>query len=261
MGGRGMRFTFAANFMFAAQPGGRYPGVVHRFDPMREADLYPPVKRFLERQGYAVKGEIGACDVVALRGDEAPVIVELKRGLSLELLLQGIDRQALTDAVYLAVPKPKRKGIAGALALCRRLGLGLLLVTSRGVEPVLDPAPYRPRRDARRKATLLKEFHRRMGDTEAGGSAARPRMTAYRQDALRLAAFIAADGTARVAATRAATGVERAGPILLDDVYGWFRRVERGTYALTPKGVAALATYAGALSAMAAQAREPAAEV
>ena len=29
--------------------------------------------------------------------------------------------------------------------------------------------------------------------------------------------------------------------ILLDDVYGWFERVAPGTYALTPKGRAALA--------------------
>ena len=35
---------------------------------MREHDLYPPVKAFLEAPGYAVKGEIDSCDVVAIRG-------------------------------------------------------------------------------------------------------------------------------------------------------------------------------------------------
>ena len=45
---------------------------------MPEADLYPPIKAFLEAQGYAVKGEIGPCDIVAVRGDEPPVVVELK---------------------------------------------------------------------------------------------------------------------------------------------------------------------------------------
>lgn len=212
---------------------------------MPETDLYPPVKRYLERQGYAVKGEIGACDVVALRGDEPPLVVELKRGFTLDLLLQGIDRQAMTDAVYLAVPKPKRGRIGGALQLCRRLGLGLLLVSSRDVEAVLDPAPYRPRPQPKRRAMLLKEFARRVGDPETGGSASRrPRMTAYRQDALRLAAFIGAGGPAKVAEARGATGVERAGPMLLDDVYGWFSRVERGVYGLSPKGVAALTAHA-----------------
>ena len=227
---------------------------------MLESDLYPPVKRFLERQGYAVKGEIGACDVVAVRGDEPPVIVELKRAFGIELLLQGVDRQAVTDAVYLAIPKPKRGRVSGAVQLCRRLGLGLLVVTARDVEALADPAPYKPRKEPRRRTMLLREFARRVGDTEVGGSAARkPRMTAYRQDALRIAAFIAADGRAKVAAARAATGVAKAGPMLLTDVYGWFARLERGVYGLSPKGVVALETYAVMVAEISAGYRRPSA--
>ena len=49
-------------------------------------------------------------------------------------------------------------------------GLGLLTVSSRGnVVAVLDPAPYRPRTNNRRKGRLLKEFAERVGDPEAGG--------------------------------------------------------------------------------------------
>ena len=44
-----------------------------------ETSLYAPVKTLLESQGYEVKAEVRGCDVVAVRGDEAPVIVELKR--------------------------------------------------------------------------------------------------------------------------------------------------------------------------------------
>jgi len=32
----------------------------------------------------------------------------------------------------------------------------------------------------------------------------------------------------------------KAGPILRDNVYGWFERMEKGVYALTPAGQAAL---------------------
>ena len=93
---------------------------------MRETDLYPPVKAFLEAQGYAVKGEVDGCDLVAVRGDEPPVIVELKAGFSLPLVFQGIARQGLTDNVYLAVPpfSGRTTRRRDALALCRRLGLG-----------------------------------------------------------------------------------------------------------------------------------------
>ena len=66
---------------------------------MLETELYLPVKRFLEAQGYAVKAEIGDCDVLAVRGNEPPLIVELKTSFNLQLLLQGIDRQTMTDTV------------------------------------------------------------------------------------------------------------------------------------------------------------------
>ena len=48
---------------------------------MLEHALYPPVKAFLETQGYVVKGEVNGCDLVAIRGEEPPVIVELKNDL------------------------------------------------------------------------------------------------------------------------------------------------------------------------------------
>ena len=54
-----------------------------------EATLYAPVKLFLERLGYEVKGEVRGCDLVARRGDEPPVIVELKLRFNLALVLQG----------------------------------------------------------------------------------------------------------------------------------------------------------------------------
>jgi hypothetical protein len=37
-----------------------------------------------------------------------------------------------------------------------------------------------------------------------------------------------------------ATGVATATRMMADDHYGWFERVERGIYALTPKGLASL---------------------
>ena len=114
----------------------------------RETDLYPPVKSYLEAQGYEVKGEVGAVDVMAVRGDEDPVLVELKLGFSLALLHQGIARQGVTDAVYLAVPRVGGKGLKDNLGLCRRLGLGLMTVRLRDgfVEVLVDPVPYKPRK-------------------------------------------------------------------------------------------------------------------
>ncbi len=218
---------------------------------MNETDLYLPVKTFLERQGYTVKGEVKECDIVAIRGGEAPVIVELKVSFSLQLLLQGIDRQAVTDAVYLAVAPPKRRQQSDLVKLCKCLGLGLLTVSGTRVEPLVDPVPYIPRKNARRKTMLLKEFAHRVGDTTPGGSTKRgPRMTAYRQDALRCVAHIARSGPSPVKVIRKETGVTRAGSIFLSDVYGWFIREERGIYGLSPKGKDATVTFAFAIAAL-----------
>ena len=226
---------------------------------MQETDLYAPIKRYLQAQGYEVKAEVLDCDIVARRGDEAPVIVEMKRALSLALLLQGVDRQAITDAVYVAVPRGAgarwRGQIGGLLKLCRRLGLGLISVRLAPipalVEVHLDPGPYRPRLNNRRKSVLLREFSRRVGDPNTGGQTRRPIVTAYRQDALRLAAEIAKAGTGRPAHLAQSLGIKAAGSILQRDHYGWFDREARGVYRLSAAGQQALVAYGDVLEALA----------
>ncbi len=203
-----------------------------------EAALYGPVKALLEAQGYIVKGEIVGCDVVGVRDEEPPVVVELKRVFGLALVLQGIDRLALTDAVYLAVGAWPRRP-AAVRTLCRRLGLGLIVIADERAEVVLDPLPYRPRKSRGRTARLLDDHRRRVGDPTCGGSVRRPIMTAYRQEAMRCAARLDAC-PATLRAIRAGGDVPHAGRILQANVYGWFERVERGVYILSPRGRRAL---------------------
>jgi hypothetical protein len=219
---------------------------------IKETDLYAPIKRMLEGQGYDVKGEIGAVDVVAVRGDEEPLIVELKTGFSLSLFHQAIARQAITDAVYIAVPRAGKsfsKTLADNRALCRRLGLGLITVRMEDVfvEIHADPEPYRPRQSKVRKARLLREFAKRVGDPNSGGATRRGLVTAYRQDALKCLCVLSHDGPLKASQVAKLSGVSRARPIMADDHYGWFERVSTGIYALTPKGFAAVALYASEL--------------
>jgi hypothetical protein len=222
-----------------------------------EAALYPPVKEFLERQGYVVRGEVRGCDLVARRGDEALVIVELKLRFTLSLLLQGIDRLALSPLVYLAVPRPmaRTRGVRpdakSVRKLCRRLGLGLILIGARGtVEVIEDPVPYRPRQSKRRSTLLLGEFERRRGDLNVGGTNRTPIVTAYRQDALRCVRALAAAGPMRLRELRVVSGVTAAAPIVQRNVYGWFDRVGRGNYGLTGTGEQALNHFAEAVAAL-----------
>jgi hypothetical protein len=242
-----------------------------------ETQLYLPVKRFLEARGFAVKGEICGCDLVAVpasgangAGAEAkpdpPLVVigELKQTFTLELLLQGVDRLAAGEEIWLAVRASGAGGRKGrgrerdprVRKCCRLLGFGLLAVFARGqVEVIVEPRPWKPRKVAWRRRRLVDEHRRRQGDPAAGGSTRQPIMTAYRQQALAVAAALAA---AEAAGTTAPTGAPGRRPrdlkafapdapkILLHNVYGWFARVERGVYGLTEAGRAALVRWAAA---------------
>jgi hypothetical protein len=220
-----------------------------------ESTLYTPVKRFLEGLGFEVKGEICGCDLVALRqGEPAAVVIgELKLSFTLDLVLQAVDRTAACDEIWLAVRASRRgrgrEGDPRVKKLCRLLGFGLLAVTTTGqMEPIVEPVPWRPRRDAKRRSRIVDEHRRRRGDPAAGGSTRQPIMTAYRHQALACAAALS-QSPARPRDLKAT--LPDAPKILLRNVYGWFMRVERGLYGLSDGGRAALMHWKAHLHARA----------
>lgn len=211
---------------------------------MRESDLYPIARAFLSARGFEVKGEVCGCDIVALHPDlpQRITVVELKLGLNLDLVLQAVDRLACAHDVWLAVPATRRGRDRDRRArkLCRMLGFGLLALHLRSgtVEVLAEPEPYTPRPDLRRRRKLRAEHAARRGDPSPGGTGGTPVMTAYRQDALACARLLHA-GPLSTRSLVAAT--PRATAIVSRNVYGWFERVSRGIYRLTPGGHQALA--------------------
>ena len=187
---------------------------------MNETDLYLPLKRFLESQHYEVKAEVVDCDVLAVRGEEEPVVVELKLSLNLDVVLQAVDRLSLTSKVYIGVPAntsmvSRRRRLV--TKLLRMLGLGLVLISpdkdAGRVKVFLDPREYRPRRSGRRVERLFGEFAHRVGDPNLGGAEKRKGvMTAYRQRALAIARFLEQKGA------------RRCPPAVLDPGQGYFRK-------------------------------------
>lgn len=225
-----------------------------------ETSLYLPVKRFLERLGLEVKGEVCGCDVVAIdQGTPVALVIgELKLTFTLELVLQAVDRFPACDEVWLAIKASRRgrgrEGDPRVRKLCRLLGLGLLAVMASGkVEVLVEPGPWRPRLDPKRRSRIIDEHRRRKGDPAAGGSTRRPIMTAYRQQALACAAAL----SVAPAKPRDLKPVLPDAPkILLRNVYGWFVRLERGVYALSDAGRAALLQWKDHLPKLADQAQQ-----
>ena len=210
-----------------------------------ETALYLPVKRFLEKLGFTVKGEVGGCDLVALSGDDPPVVVigELKLSFNLELVLQAVDRAGACDEVWLAAKTVgARQGPRERRALSQSLPPARLRHARRHQHRRCrgdrQAARQRPRAAIQRSArgwspsTSGARAIRRMG-----GSTRAPIMTAYRQQALACASALSG-GPRRVKDLRAE--IPDAGKILLHNVYGWFDRAERGIYVLTDAGHAAL---------------------
>ncbi|MAN63107.1 MAG: hypothetical protein CMI60_14305 [Parvibaculum sp.] len=223
---------------------------------VRETDLYAPLKSFLEGQGYEVKSEIGAVDVMAQRGEEDPLIVEMKTGFTLSVVHQAIARQSISDIVYIAIPRGSgatfRKSLKANMSLCRRLGLGLITIRLEDgfVETHADPGPYVPRKSKHKKADLLHEFGKRTGDPNKGGSTRRGLMTAYRQDALRCLQVLSDQGPTKAARVSKISGVEKARRLMADNHYGWFERIETGIYSLSKNGRMAVQEYQETLAAL-----------
>ena len=211
---------------------------------MKESDLYLPLKRFLASQGYEVKGEVQDCDVLAVRGEEVPVLVELKLSFNLNVVLQAVERLSLTPKVYVGIPR--RCGILNRrrrqiIKLLRMLGLGLVAVDpdleTGSVEVLLDPSEYKPRKSKRRQERLLGEFMRRVGDPNLGGTEKRKGiMTAYRQRALAIGRFLRKNGPTKASHIAQTLREPKARDILYRDVYGWFERESLGVYKLSPGG-------------------------
>ena len=218
---------------------------------IRETDLYAPIRDYLVAQGYEVQGEVKGCDITALKGDDL-IVIELKRNFSTKLLIQAVDRQRITDSVYVALPGPYQRGRSarwrGIKRLLRRLELGLITVAldqdPPRVEIIFHPLPYQQQRRSRKRRAVIKEMTTRTGDYNQGGSAGGKRMTAYRENAIHIACCLETLGPAAPRQLRALGTGPKTTRILASNFYGWFRRVDRGVYELTPTGRAELASYA-----------------
>jgi len=219
---------------------------------MLEKDLYAPVKVFFEKEGFTVKSEVKDCDVICEKNGEF-LICELKRSLSLDLILQGTARQRLSDFVYLCVPAGKtsrsHRKQRQLYSLLRRLSLGLLLVHGSDqdacVSMAIEAKGAGLKPNTKKKQRTKQEFVNRIGDYNIGGSHQTKIVTYYRECAILLAALLSENGGAMSPKDLVDLGAEKnAGTMLRNNRYGWFLHVSRGLYSLSDEGKTALSGYA-----------------
>jgi len=214
-------------------------------DSLKETDLYQPVRSFLEQQGYLVRSEVKHCDIAAMKGDDL-IIVELKTSPNMRLLVQATDRFKLSDAVYVAIPEPKRRDRywRGIKRVLSSLELGLLTVhfspLGTRVQVEFDPLPYQRRKQRRQRRAVIEEIAERSGEYNVAGSVGTKLITAYRENAILVAVALAQHGPMAPRQLRALGTGSRTLSILSNNYYNWFQRVARGVYQLTDQGAADL---------------------
>ena len=212
----------------------------------KETDLYEPIRAFLEEEGYQVQAEVKDCDIAAVKGGQL-IIVELKKAFNLKLVYQGLERQSLTDQVFVAIPRPakgaREKAWKDMLKLLKRLELGLLTVALdsplKTVDVVLEPSDSPIRKNKKKKEQVRGELENRQVNVNVGGMTRRKIMTAFREKSIRLACLLEKEGQVSTASLRE-RGLEEYIVILGRNYDKWFQRVEKGVYALSEKGKEAL---------------------
>ena len=212
----------------------------------KETDLYEPIRAFLEEEGYQVQAEVKGCDIAAVK-DGQLVIVELKKAFNLKLVYQGLERQSLTEQVFVAIPRPKKgareKAWKDMLKLLKRLELGLLTVALdsplKTVDVVLEPSDSLVWKNRKKREKVQAELEQRQVDANVGGMTRRKIMTAFREKSIRLACLLEREGQVSMASLRE-RGMEDCVGILSRNYDKWFKRVEKGVYALSEKGQEAL---------------------
>lgn len=211
---------------------------------IKEKDLFPPLKLFFEELSFEVDGEVKNCDLVAKK-DEHIVIVELKKSFQLKLVYQAIDRQSITEYVYVAIPRPPKgqhtKQWKDMLKLLKRLELGLITVALdspvKTVEILLEPSESVAWKNRKKREKVSKEFvNRKLKDT-IGGTNKEKILTAYREKALEMACvlMIVGEPIALKSLREMGFGKEYT-PVLSGNAYEWFTRVSKGVYTLSDDG-------------------------
>ena len=208
--------------------------------PHKEADLYEPIKSLLTEQGFTVRGEVKDCDIAAVK-DETLWIVEMKLSINLKLIFQAMERQAATDWVFVAVPRPKsakNSSYKQLQRLLKKLNLGLMTVAldspAKLVEIVLFPAGSAEKVN-KKSTNLRREVAGRVSDTTGGSKGAVN--TAYRERCVRIACLLEAHGPLSAKVLTNTYGCEKdASQILTRNFYNWYKKIAPGQYELNDAG-------------------------
>ena len=212
----------------------------------KESEMYEPIRKLLTEQGFIVRGEVKDCDIAAVK-EGILWVVEMKLSANITLIYQAMERQAATDWVFVAIPRPRRARDGSFLMLqklIKKLNLGLITVAldspAKHAEILIFPTPSsRGNKENKKSSAIRKELLGRTTDT-TGGITKKTVNTAYRERCVRIVCLLEAKG--RLSPRELVQlGCEKdASSILRLNVFGWFNKVGRGLYEISDEGISYL---------------------
>ena len=205
----------------------------------RETELYKPVQKFFEGLGFKVDAEVNDCDVVATK-DDIVVICELKRGFTIELVYQLVQRKKLTPYVYAVIPRPKNMRSASfrkKLDILKALDCGLLVVlnTAKRVDVLLEPKGEDTQTNRIRRRGIEKEVSIRKVSLNLGGQSKRKIVTAHKESLIAALCYIEKYGKIETRKCR-----DNIKAVLQRNHYNYFIKLDKGIYSATKAGLRVL---------------------
>ncbi len=204
-----------------------------------EKDLFPIVKKYFEGLDYKVNAEVKDCDVV-LTKDNIITVVELKINLNITAVYQALDRQKITDSVYIAIQKPKRystKELSKMKNLLKRLNIGFILIDIKNdtLQIILEPTIGKQKNNKLTKK-IAKEIEGRTLDTNIGGTTQVKQMTAYKDFSIKLACFMEHYSIVNHSFLKKNFGIENSYHVMYNNFYGYYTKYGNGDFGLSHKG-------------------------
>ena len=210
----------------------------------KESDLYSPVCNYFTELGYDVQAEVKSCDLIAKKDSEI-IIAELKKNFCLKLVYQAIERQSITDSVYVVIPRPK-KGAKGSewnnmLKLMKKLNIGIITVAVdsplKTVDIVSVPESVSVPKSSKKRSSVNKEVETRNLRTNIGGVSKTKILTAYREKSIFVLCIVEYMKNITPSQQNKFVGDTNSSLILYKNYYGWFEKISKGVYALSEKGL------------------------
>ncbi len=212
-------------------------------ESFKESDLYAPVCEYFKSIGYEVQAEVKSCDLVAVNNHET-VIAELKTSFCLKLVYQAIERQAITNLVYIVIPRPKKGAKSrewkNMLSLMKKLDIGIITVALDSelntVDVVSVPKGQGKTVNTKKRAKFDKEFNERNMNSNIGGITKTKILTAYKEKCIFALCIAEINGRITPAELKKALNDTYADRIPRNNYYGWFIKIEKGVYGISEKG-------------------------